>query len=503
MGEFMRYTDPLYRPMWATDLVCDRLTRVARRVRGLTGPGTLDALMIHAPPQHFKSYLVGENFPCFVAAQMPRARIVGLSHNRALAKRAVQRVSGIAQTTAYGEISRVRVGRVASLDREGNETSMSSEARSEMLRFMIDQGGGLVDHGPGYYKAAGINSELTGWGFELGIGDDLVKGPAQAFSPAERANLESVVQSVFFTRRQENSAMVFVMTPWHPEDIGARVVEWWAKAGLNYEVLSLPACASDDVTLHPEDPRTPGSGEYLDLVRHTPAFYRAQRALVGDLFWQAMYQQSPRAFLGALVPKSVWPTYDPNDLHTGAASVVKMVMTIDPNEVEGGKSHAHISVWAIVNLRGRILAYKVDEMAGPWAYDTLRARTLLMLARWRACSDILIERAAMGPALIKDLEAAARERKEGRAWIVTPIIPRESKSIRAQACTPAILAGLVCLPARGLKQVTSEWVESHKRAWEQFPAGAQGDADRVDADGQFIRWALENRLIDLGATIGL
>lgn len=133
MGDFMRHTDPLYRPMWATDLVCDRLTRVARRVRGLTGPGTLDALMIHAPPQHFKSYLVGENFPAFVAAQMPRARIVGLSHNRALAKRAVQRVTGIAQTSAYGQVSRVRVGRISSQDRDGNETSQREEGLSQAL----------------------------------------------------------------------------------------------------------------------------------------------------------------------------------------------------------------------------------------------------------------------------------------------------------------------------------------------------------------------------------
>jgi hypothetical protein len=530
MCGFMRAVDPGYKSAWATDLVCDRITRLSRRARGITGPGTLACLILRAPPQHFKTYLCEEHAPPFIAAQDPTARIINLCYSRNLSARNIRVCGNIMDRGVYKQLSRVRAGRMKDADGVSHE----DEAKASMLRFMIDGGRSGVARGPGYYISVGMQSELTGWAGEVGICGDAVKTPDEAFSPMHREKTLARVQSMFFTRRQQNSVILLGMSPWHPEDVSYAVQELAISAGLDCEVMELPARATSDAcALHPEDPRIRGSGDILDPVRHDEAFYRAQEVLVGR-FWKPLYLLTPANYGPVLVPSGAWTEYDPHWLAPSssggrpAAVVQRVYVSIDTNGDKGGASNAHISVFFLVSYLGRNMLWKIGQQAGPWSWSEMRERVLAVVERvgrrvqcpW----DIIIERKALGPALINELELS-----RGRlialgvaAWTLHSEYPTQSKRLRADECVPYIEGGVVCIPDRaiiGLPNVLMagplglltdiKWVDGsigpaagHKQAWSSHPNPLPGAHDLVDADSQCIRKVVSEGRIQLGLVLG-
>lgn len=518
MRAFMRNVAPGFVDMYGCAITCDYLTRVARRVRGY-GPedGAIDVLFLFGPPQHWKSYLAGQFFPAFLAAQMPRVRILNLSHNRDLSQRAIRDFCTVLDLPGYKRVSRVRYGRVTADD----GTAEREEAAAKRVRFLAVRNGAVTRTG-GYYLSSSVEGSSTGWGCEAGIADDLVPDPEAAESPAQRRALEATVRSVFLTRRQTDSGIVVPMTPWHRDDVGAHLEQWCREAGLAVETLWLPAVAEPGIELHPADPREPGSGQILDPYRHTPKFYKAQRVLMGDYFWRTMALCQRSAGSNELVSRGSWGAFDPDALRAKTVDVIDLVLSVDPNGKEGGPCYAHLSLWAVVRRGRRLEAWKLSEVAGSWAYDVLKLHVGLYLKTW-PIGYVLIEANNYGTALISELERRipilgtdGRPLRFMRSPHVEGVNPRTGKLSRAKSARALVEAGLVRLPAgtaldsksdimpSGVRagDVSPAWVEAHVSGWQTWPGPNTGDTDRTDCDSQALnyiddRWRLLQTFAEL------
>ena len=147
------------------------------------------------------------------------------------------------------------------------------------------------------YKAAGVGGPITGRRADVAIIDDPVKDRAAADSETERENVWRWFTSTLRTRLKPGGSIVLVMTRWHEDDLGGRLL---ATQRDMWDVVSLPAQAIAD------DPLGREPGEWLwgdDAYNYAQDLRdaKAEAERSGAMRdWGALYQQDPRPSEGAL-----------------------------------------------------------------------------------------------------------------------------------------------------------------------------------------------------------
>ena len=130
------------------------------------------------------------------------------------------------------------------------------------------------------------------------IVDDPVKGREAAESLLIRDKIWNGYLSDIYTRRKPGCRVVVIMTRWHEDDFGGRIL---ARDSARWRVVRLPAFATSE-----NDPLGRAIGEplwgddgygYAKELIDTHAFYEREGATRD---WQALYQQEPRPMEGAL-----------------------------------------------------------------------------------------------------------------------------------------------------------------------------------------------------------
>lgn len=131
---------------------------------------------------------------------------------------------------------------------------------------------------------------MTGRRADLLIIDDPVKGQREADSAAAREHLWEWFRSDLVTRLRPGGRVALVMTPWHPDDLGGRLLA----SSDGWRVLRLPALAEAD------DPLGRCVGQALWPAWESAAALRRKRLLLGERSFSALYQQSPTQAGGRL-----------------------------------------------------------------------------------------------------------------------------------------------------------------------------------------------------------
>jgi predicted phage terminase large subunit-like protein len=122
--------------------------------------------------------------------------------------------------------------------------------------------------------------------------DDPVKSHLEADSGAARDALWAWYRSDLLTRLKPRGRIVLVMTRWHEDDLGGRLLQ----AGDGWRVIRLPALAEEN------DPLGRRPGEALWPEWEDAAALARKRATVGPRVWSALFQQKPRPDTGSLFP---------------------------------------------------------------------------------------------------------------------------------------------------------------------------------------------------------
>ncbi len=187
--------------------ICEHLRRIT--------DGSARRLMIFIPPRHGKSELATVRYIAWRLIRDARMNVIIGCYNQKLANRFSRKIKQITD------------GRV-----------IRSHARHAAEEWETAVGGSV--------KAVGVGAGITGFGGDLIIIDDPVKGRAVANSRNFRDKLWDWYKDDVHTRLEPGAAVVLIQTRWHDDDLAGRLLKDMEDGGEHWEVVRLPALAEGE-----------------------------------------------------------------------------------------------------------------------------------------------------------------------------------------------------------------------------------------------------------------
>ena len=331
---FIDYRSAGYVPAAHHKLLLDGLEAVER--------GEIERLMVCMPPGSAKSTYASVEFPAWYLGRNPKQSVIAASHTQELAERFGRRVRNIVASPEFAPVFGFGVA--------GDSSSAG--------RWDTEQGG--------EYFAAGVGGSITGRRADLAVIDDPVKSREDADSERSRVKAWDWYTNDLLTRLKPGARQIVVMTRWHEDDLGGRILERERK---RWHLIELAMEAL------PNDPLGRKAGERLwpewftdDMVTTAKMDMRA---------WNALYQQQPAADEGDYFKRDWFGEYDvkPDGLRTYGAS--------DYGVTEGGGDYTEHGVFG-VDHQGHV--YVLDWWRGQTSADVwIERKCDLILAHEPAC----------------------------------------------------------------------------------------------------------------------
>ena len=221
--------------------------------------------MVLMPPGSAKSTFVSVLLTTWWFTRHPRHSIIATSHTAKLAE-------------YFGR--RTRHAAIEETDRLGYRIAAETRATSHWLTSS-----------GGEYCAIGVRGAITGRRADLAIIDDPIRSQADADSRVYREHLWNWYRSDLTTRLKPRARVVLIITRWHDDDLGGRLLE---QGPTEWRVLKLAACSEEANSLGraSDAPLWPEWEDARALLR--------KRTTLGERGWSALFQQSPRPTTGAL-----------------------------------------------------------------------------------------------------------------------------------------------------------------------------------------------------------
>ncbi len=438
-GEYLAYVNGR---TWKRTRFADYL---AREVQGFIESDTgnaYDILVIEAPPQHGKSMQITEALPSWCLGRHPDWRVILASYNDDTAERFARRNKE--KVAGYGE---------ALFDITIGDVNRATE-------FELAATGGAI---PGRLISRGILAGITGNPANLLLIDDPIKNRQEADSPTKRQQIWNEWLNSLKSRLAAGAKVVVIMTPWHEDDLAARLLA----TERNIRLIRLPVEAELDDPLgrEPGEPLCPELGkgaawlaQFKDSYLHDPEG--------GPRAWSALYQCSPRVEGGHLVRREWWKYYDPAKVAVFGTEIISVDAAFKGND---NNDFVAIEVWGKLG-NDYYLRYCLNRhMDFP---DTLAAiRTVRRL--YPRAMAVLIEDKANGSAIISVLQ---------KEMFCIPVTPKGGKEARVNAVAPAIESGHVYLPEG------EAWAADFVDQFTAFPAGKHDDM--VDSATQALSYLI-------------
>ncbi|BEO24307.1 hypothetical protein SMQC20_28910 [Serratia marcescens] len=430
LQEFILYINPEYIVSDFSRTVCAALDNFLLEMM----EGKRPVLILGAPPQHGKSDIVSRYLPAYFFGKHPDKRVGALSYASDLAgdmNADVQRIMSSAEYRVLFPESWL-----------GNKPNDGAPVKRNTDEF------GIANH-KGSYVCAGVGGPLTGKKIDLGIIDDPIKNAKEALSPTTKKSIWNWYVSTFKTRLSKNSGEIIMATRWATDDLSGRVIEKTPKV----KVMTFPAINELGEALVPEL-------HPLDKLLET-------KAILGDYFWSAMYQQSPKQDGGAIFKDDWVRYYLPKDLPSRFDTVVhSWDMTFKDSE---GTDYVVGQVWGKKGAN----AYLLHQVRERMSFTATLKAVKRMAEEFPDGTRKLVEDKANGPAVIDSLKSTVSG--------LIPVEPDGSKVARAHAVTALWEAGNVFLPHKDI----APWVVQSVEEITTFPVGANDDV--VDAMTQALR----------------
>lgn len=396
-----------------------------------------DILVIESPPQHGKSMTLTESLPSWAMGKWPEWRIILGSYNDESAERFARRNKE--KVSAFGmPLFGVQIGKI-----------------NRATEFE------LADH-KGRLISRGIMSGVTGNPANLMIIDDPVKNRTEADSPTYRNKLWDEWVNSFKSRLAAKAKVIVIMTPWHEDDLAARLL---ANED-NIRLIRLPVEAEEN------DPLGRAVGEALcpELGKGAKWLEQFKRSYLADPLggqraWTALYQCSPRIEGGNLVHRDWWRLYDPKEIEESLIFGEELISVDAAFKDDESNDYVAITVWG-KHRNDYYLRYCLNRHLNfLGTIDAIRQiRTLYPNAR-----KVLIEDKANGSAIINVLQ---------KEMFCIPVNPKGGKVARVNAVSAAIESGHVWLPK------DAPWLGEYLDQWTAFPAAAHDDM--VDSSSQAL-----------------
>lgn len=250
LAKFINYIDFGFTPAKHHLVLIDALEKVER--------GEIERLMVCMPPGSAKSTYSSILFPAWFMGRNPALSVIAASHTQELAERFGRRVRNIVASAEFGRLYGFGV----------------ADDSSSAGRWDTSKGG--------EYFAAGVGGSITGRRADLAVIDDPVKSREDADSERSRQKAWEWYTNDLLTRLKPGARQIVVMTRWHEDDLGGRILERerdrWTVIEIAMEAL-------------PGDPLGRNVGDRL-----WPEWFTDDMVAVAKMdmrAWNALYQQQP------------------------------------------------------------------------------------------------------------------------------------------------------------------------------------------------------------------
>lgn len=267
--KFATYINKSYEPNWHHYLIASKIDAFLR------DPSKKN-IAFFVPPQHGKTELTTRNGPAYALGLYPDWRVAICSYASDLAHSFNRDVQRIIDSDEYREVFPG-----TAINSKNVVTTQSWLRNSEVFEVVGRKG---------VLRSVGVGGGLSGRPVDLGIIDDPVKDEIEAQSATYRERVWQWYLSVFLSRMHNKSKQILIMTRWHEDDLGGRLLNPKINPKFHeWEVVKLPAILEEETE---GDPRR--VGEALWPERHSLDKMDTLRLLGPDNF-QSLYQQEPTA----------------------------------------------------------------------------------------------------------------------------------------------------------------------------------------------------------------
>ena len=256
-----------------------------------------DILVIETPPQHGKSMTITESFPSWYIGRHPDDRVIIASYNEEFAERFCRRNKEKIQLFG-ANLFKIGIGRI-----------------NRSTEFELDTSAGRL-------LSRGLMSGITGNPANLIVIDDPVKNMQEADSPTYRNRVWTEWQASIKSRLQAGGKVIVIMTPWHEDDLAARLLQ----SEPNTRLIRLPVEAQENDPLgrQPGDSLCPELGKDNAWLADFKKSYINDPAGGGPRAWSALYMCSPRIEGGNLIHRDWWRTYDVDETKLFGTEVISV-----------------------------------------------------------------------------------------------------------------------------------------------------------------------------------
>ena len=398
-----------------------------------------DILVIETPPQHGKSATISESLPSWVLGKHPDWKIIVAAYNDDLAGRFLRRNKEKIKQRC-DKLFGIKIGEID---------------RADAIELAKPHRGGILSRG--------IRSGITGNPANLIIIDDPIKSREEADSPTWRDKVWDEWQNSIKSRLAAGAKVIIIMTPWHEDDLAARVLQTESNATL----LRLPVEAEENDPLGRQigEPLCPELGKDARWLEDFKASYMSDPS-GGPRAWTALYQCNPRVEGGNLIRREWFQYYDPAKIDWFGTELISVDATFKKTDTS---DYVAITVWGKRNNNYFCRYCLRKRMTFSETLTAIRATKAL----YPAANRVLVEDKANGSAIIDVLRSEL---------FCIPVNPRGGKEARVNAVQPAIESGHVFLPNG------AAWVADYVDEWCAFPAGAHDDM--VDSSTQALSYML-------------
>lgn len=414
LARFIEYRQAGFAPALHHRLLIEKLEAVER--------GEIERLMVCMPPGSAKSWYTSVEFAAWFVGRNPAMSVIAASHTQELAERFGRRVRNIVASEAARNVF-------------GVQLADDSQAAG---RWDTNKGG--------EYFAAGVGGSITGRRADLTIIDDPVKSREDADSDRSRAHAWEWYVNDLLTRLKPGARQIVVMTRWHEDDLGGRILD---RERGKWTLIELPMEAMHN------DPLGRAPGERL-----WPEWFTQEMidtAKLDSRGWHALYQQQPTADEGDYFKREWFREYDePPALTMYGAS--DYAVTSDGGDYT---EHGVFGVDAQDNI------YLVDWWRGQTASDVWIERKCDLILQhqplyWFGESGVI--RRSVEPYLTKRMQ-------ERRAYCkIEWLASIADKEARARSIQAKAAAGKLFVPKR------APWVTDVVGQALRFPSGKYDDA---------------------------
>lgn len=389
--------------------------------------GDLKRLIINMPPRHTKSEFASIYLPSYFVGKNPGGYVMQATHSSELSLKFGGKVRDVVKRPEYLELFPM--------------TSLKPDATARG-RWMTSAGG--------EYYAAGVGTNIAGYGADLFIIDD-PHSEQHAESPTTLDSHYEWYRGGPRQRLQPGGAIVLVMTRWSKKDLTARVVEAMGEENADeWEIVEFPAILDSGRSLWPA---------YWSLDQ-----LLATKASIGTSKWLAEYMQNPTAEEGAILKREYWQTWP----HSDPPEVEYILQSYDTAfDSKESADFSAITTWGIFKREQREKGDSpehivlLDAKKGRWDFPELKRIALEEHNRWNPDMTIIENKATGGP-LIQELRAT------GIPVVKFNPSTGRDKVARANAVSTTFEAGLVWAPD---KNFATEVIEECA----DFPYGDHDD----------------------------